>query len=69
MLLRIQVFLGVTLCHWVSGALEGHAHLHIQCQVVHEEFVLQCSTMCDIPQALNPQQCGHAAVLYNTQLQ
>jgi len=64
MLLRIQVFLGVTLCHWVSGALEGHVHLHIQCQTVQEEFVLQCSTVCDIPQV-----CGRTAVLYNTQLQ
>jgi hypothetical protein len=37
MLLRIQVFLGVTLCRWVGGALKGHVHLHFQCQAVHEE--------------------------------
>ena len=36
MLLRIQAFLGMTLCHWVSGALEGHVHLHFHCQAVHE---------------------------------
>lgn len=54
MLLRIQVFLGVTLCRRVSGASGRSSAPSFLCQAIHKELVLQCSTVCDIPQDLNP---------------